>query len=78
LVTDPHVVSRGMLVEVTRTDGVEQPVLVPGNPVKLSQVPDGADGRVPWLGEHTDDVLGHELHLSPAELSSLRSDGVIF
>jgi crotonobetainyl-CoA:carnitine CoA-transferase CaiB-like acyl-CoA transferase len=77
LVTDPHVVARRMLVEVPRTDGIEQPVLVPGNPVKLSRVPDGPDERVPWLGEHTDEVLGDELQLSQAELSSLRAAGVI-
>jgi formyl-CoA transferase len=78
LVIDPHVVARRMLVEVPRTDGIEQPVLVPGNPVKLSRVPDGPDERVPWLGEHTDEVLGDELQLSQAELSSLRGAGVIF
>jgi formyl-CoA transferase len=78
LVIDPHVVARRMLVEVPRTDGIEQPVLVPGNPVKLSRVPDGPDERVPWLGEHTDEVLGEELQLSQAELSSLRAAGIIF
>ncbi|GIT77443.1 MAG: hypothetical protein Ct9H300mP31_19740 [Acidimicrobiaceae bacterium] len=39
------------------------PVLVPGNPVKLSEVPEVPDERVPWLGEHTDRVLADELGL---------------
>ncbi len=33
---DPHLTARNMIVEMERTDGVEQPVLIPGNPVKLS------------------------------------------
>ena len=62
-----------MLVEMPRTDGVEQPVLVPGNPVKLSGVAEGPETRVPWLGEHTDEVLAAELGLSAAELAKLRN-----
>jgi crotonobetainyl-CoA:carnitine CoA-transferase CaiB-like acyl-CoA transferase len=77
LATDPHVASRRMLVEVPRTDGIERPVLVPGNPVKLSRMSDGPDERVPWLGEHTDEVLGEELKLDGNELASLRAAGVI-
>jgi crotonobetainyl-CoA:carnitine CoA-transferase CaiB-like acyl-CoA transferase len=77
VVVDPHVAARSMLVEVPRTDGVEQPVLVPGNPVKLSGVAQGPETRVPWLGEHTDAVLSAELGLTDDELAALRSDGTI-
>ncbi|MFD0690695.1 CaiB/BaiF CoA transferase family protein [Actinomadura fibrosa] len=77
VVADPHVRARGMLVEVPRTDGVEQPVLVPGNPVRMSAAPVPAERRPPWLGEHTDAVLADELGLSAAELKALRGDGVI-
>jgi formyl-CoA transferase len=66
-----------MLVRLERTDGVADPVLVPGNPVKLSDVDEAAEDRVPWLGEHTADVLGDELGLSDAELSELRESGAI-
>jgi formyl-CoA transferase len=66
-----------MLVEVPRTDGVASPVLVPGNPVKLSKVAEGPETRVPWLGEHTDEVLAAELGCGAAELAALRADGVI-
>ncbi len=38
-------------------------MLVPGNPVKLSKVAEGPETRVPWVGEHTDDVLRAELGL---------------
>ena len=67
-----------MLVEHPRTDGVDQPVLVPGLPVKFADVAEGPETRVPWLGEHTDEVLGAELGLGPDELTELReADGVI-
>jgi formyl-CoA transferase len=77
VVADPHVAARTMLVEIPRTDGVEQPVLVPGNPVKMSAVAEHAEHRPPWLGEHTAAVLSAELGLAPAEIEELRSDGVI-
>jgi formyl-CoA transferase len=77
VVADPHVAARDMLVECPRTDGVPQPVLVPGNPVKMSLVAEGPESRVPWLGEHTDEVLAAELGLGPAELAHLRAAGTI-
>ena len=77
IVHDPHVAARHMLVEMPRTDGVEQPILIPGNPIKMSAVTDGPDTRVPWLGEHTDEVLAAELGLTDAELADLRAAGVI-
>jgi crotonobetainyl-CoA:carnitine CoA-transferase CaiB-like acyl-CoA transferase len=77
VVADPHVAARDMLVEMPRTDGVEQPVLIPGNPVRMSDVAIGPDVRAPWLGEHTDAVLADELGLSTAKLEVLRASGVI-
>ena len=77
VVRDPHVAARSMLVEVPRTDGVDEPVLVPGNPVKMTAVAEGPETRVPWLGEHTDEVLAAELGLDADELARLRADGVI-
>jgi formyl-CoA transferase len=76
VIDDAHVEARQMLVEMPRLDGGD-PVLVPGNPVKMGKVADGPDRRVPWLGEHTDEVLGSELGLTDADLDRLRSDGVI-
>ncbi|HWB66763.1 MAG TPA: CaiB/BaiF CoA-transferase family protein [Mycobacteriales bacterium] len=74
---DPHLAARHMMVAMPRTDGVEQPVLVPGNPVKIAGVPEVEDRRVPWLGEHTDEVLRAELGLSETDLAGLRSNAVI-
>jgi formyl-CoA transferase len=77
VVHDAHVEARGMLVRLPRTDGVDEPVLVPGNPVKLSAMQEGPDTRPPWLGEHTDQVLAAELGLDEAELARLRTAGAI-
>jgi crotonobetainyl-CoA:carnitine CoA-transferase CaiB-like acyl-CoA transferase len=74
---DPHLAGRDMLVEMARTDGVDRAVIVPGNPVKLSKVAEGPETRVPWVGEHTDEVLRNELGLGDDELEALASGGVI-
>ena len=75
--SDEHLRARNMLVGIERTDGVAQPVLVPGNPVKLSDVPEQPDQRVPWLGEHTDATLRAELGLDDDDLARLRAAGTI-
>ena len=77
VIADPHVAARNMLVEMPRTDGVDEPVLIPGNPVKLSDMAEGPETRIPWVGEHTDDVLGAELGLDADRLAALRAEGVI-
>ena len=82
VIADEHVAKRNMLVKMDRVDGAliegeEQPVLIPGNPVKLSAVAEGPETRVPWVGEHTAEVLSAELGLSEADLGKLRDDGVI-
>ncbi len=77
VVADPHVAARQMLVGIARTDGVDQPVLVPGNPVKLVGSPQGGDRRIPWLGEHTDEILQTELGLEGDEIAKLRATAVV-
>jgi crotonobetainyl-CoA:carnitine CoA-transferase CaiB-like acyl-CoA transferase len=75
IVEDEHVAVRNMLVEYPRDDGGD-PVLVPGNPVKMSRVQEGPETRMPWLGEHTDEVLSAELGLDADRLAALRAAGV--
>ncbi|MDZ7733285.1 MAG: CoA transferase [Acidimicrobiia bacterium] len=77
LVHDPHVEAHHMLVEMPRTDDVDDPILVPGMPIKMSKVTEGPDTRVPWVGEHTEAVLRAELGLDSHDLSALRDDGVV-
>lgn len=76
VVADPHLAARDMLVEIPNPDGGPD-VLVPGNPVRMSKVAMGPETMVPWLGEHTEDVLGGELGIPADDLAELRKAGVI-
>ena len=66
-----------MLVEMERTDDISDLVLIPGNPVKLSAIAEGPERRIPWVGEHTTEVLRAELDLGDDQLERLRAEGVI-
>jgi crotonobetainyl-CoA:carnitine CoA-transferase CaiB-like acyl-CoA transferase len=77
VVSDPHIAMRRMLVEVPRTDGVEQPVIVAGNPVKMSLLAEGVETEFPYAGEHTDEVLAGSLGLEAAAIAELRAAGVV-
>ncbi|MFM7143380.1 MAG: CaiB/BaiF CoA transferase family protein [Alphaproteobacteria bacterium] len=76
LFQDPHVASHDMLLRVPRPDGGE-PMLVVGNPIKLSGTPERPPRRWPTLGEHTDALLRDELGLRDDDLRTLRGKGVI-
>jgi len=77
VVADAHARAHRMLVEIPRFDGVEQPVLGAGNPVKLSAMADEPNGRIPRLGEDTTSVLGDLLGMDETAIKELRSAGVI-
>jgi crotonobetainyl-CoA:carnitine CoA-transferase CaiB-like acyl-CoA transferase len=77
VLVDPHLQGRNMLVEMERTDGVDQPVVIPGNPVKLSKMAEGPESRIPWVGEHTRAILADELGLDDDAIDVLVADGVI-
>ncbi len=70
VLADPHLDQRNMLVEMERTDGVERPIVIPGNPVKLSKMAEGPESRIPWVGEHTRSVLHDELGLDDVRRST--------
>jgi formyl-CoA transferase len=76
---DPHVQTRNMLIEVPRPDRPDDapPMLVVGNPVKLSRMAEGPVRRFPRLGEHTAEVLRETLGLGDPELAELRRKRVI-
>jgi formyl-CoA transferase len=77
VMVDEHVQAHHMIVSMPRTDGVPDPILGVGNPVKLSKMTEGPETRVPWVGEHTDEVLREELDLTDDELKHLHADGAI-
>ena len=65
---------RGMVVDLEHPDRGRFPML--GNPVRLSDSSTDVR-RAPLLGEHTAEVLGGLLGLSPEELAQLKKDGAI-
>ncbi|RZL91608.1 MAG: CoA transferase [Variovorax sp.] len=71
----PHVAARDMLVKLE--DPVWGTVQVPGNPIKMSGVPDIPVGHPPRLGEHTEDVLARWIGLDTTAVEALRSQGVV-
>jgi formyl-CoA transferase len=73
---DEHVAARDMLIEVPRTDAPD-PMLVVGNPVKLSHAAEGPISGFPGLGQHTAEVLAATLGLDAQQLAALREAGVI-
>jgi len=73
---DPHVQARGVVVELPHKEAPEG-VKVIANPVRLSETPPDYALPPPTLGEHTEEVLGGRLGLSPARLAELREQGVI-
>jgi len=76
VIADPHVQNHHMLIEVSRPDA-SQPLLVAGNPIKMSATPEGPVRRWPMLGEHTAEVLKADLGLSDGEIAALTERRVI-
>ena len=74
LLRDRHLAARGFIEELDLP--VHGTLRVPGFAPRLSRsrVP---VKRPPRLGEHTDELLGAELALDPAQLDALRDAGVI-
>ena len=74
IVVDPQVRARQMLVEMEHPSAGR--ITVTGIPVKCSETPGSIRLPPPRLGEHTDAVLA-DLGVAPAEVSRLRSLGVV-
>jgi crotonobetainyl-CoA:carnitine CoA-transferase CaiB-like acyl-CoA transferase len=74
---DPQVRARGMRIDMPR-DGVEGgTVPMIGNPITFSGTPVDYRDPPPRLGEHTEEVLGTLLEVSPEEIAGLRARGVV-
>lgn len=73
--SDPHVMSRDMIVDV------EHPIMGPmktiGPPTKFSDLDFSVRGPAPWLGQHTAEVL-REAGVGESEIKQLFDDGVLF
>lgn len=73
--SEPQVLARNMVVEVTLPSGKK--VRMPGNPVKLSEDEDMHFSAPPTLGQDTDAVLRDLLHYSDEKRQALREAGAM-
>ena len=73
--SDPQVLHRNMVVELQHPSGGR--TRGPGNPIKLSRTQRETFTAAPTLGQHTDEVLRACLCMESAEITRLRSEGVI-
>ena len=74
VVTDPQMVSRGMVAEVEGPDGAT--VLQPGIAIRLSDTPGKIRSTGAVTGQHTDEVL-RGLGYTDEQIAPLRQDGAI-
>lgn len=73
---DPQSRARRVVWEVPRAGGATHRLLA--NPLQhMSATPARARGAPPRLGEHTAQVLGEQLGLTPADVAALAADGVL-
>ncbi|MAS58273.1 MAG: acyl-CoA transferase [Gammaproteobacteria bacterium] len=73
--SDEQVIHRNMLVEVSHPRGGS--VKMPGNPVKMSESPEGNFSSPPLLGEHTFEVLKSIMGYDTKRIESLVKKQVI-
>jgi formyl-CoA transferase len=74
IAADPHYEARGMLEQVTLTDGSS--LKVPGFVPKLSLTPGQHRRNAPDLGQDTDAIL-KEMGLSSDQIQKLRANGIV-
>ena len=74
---DPHVVSRGMAIEMDHPLSAGGKVALVANPAKLTETPLAYRRAPPTLGQHTDEVLSEMLEMTDIEMIKLRTNGTI-
>lgn len=72
---DPQVAARDMIVEVEHPEAGKFGVV--NTPFKFSRTPYKVEQASPELGEHTHEVLGRLLGMTPEEISKLQDTGAI-
>jgi len=74
IAADPHYLARGMLAEVSMSDG--SLLKVPGMVPKLSRTPGQHRRNAPSLGQDTDAVLS-DLGITADQISEMRKRGIV-
>ncbi|HWQ78586.1 MAG TPA: CoA transferase [Anaerovoracaceae bacterium] len=75
LIQDPHLKSRGMLVEIPHP--VLGNIVYPGNPLKFSETSEFRFDSAPLLGEHTDEILENVLGKSKEDIAELHNAQIV-
>ncbi len=75
VVSDPHLLSRGMIAEVEQV--ISGKVKVVGSPFKMSRTPADPTLSSPFLGEHNQEIYCGVLEYSEEEVAKLADDGII-
>ncbi|MCV6991662.1 CoA transferase [Mycobacterium timonense] len=73
-VTDPHLRAREIIYESVHPQA--GPFVNVGWPAPVEGQPFAIEREAPWLGQHTDEILG-ELGMSAGEVAALRQRGVV-
>ncbi len=74
---DPHILGRGMKIEMDHPLSGTGKVPLLGNPLHMSETPPAYRRPPPTLGQHTDEVLEEMLELDHAARQDLRNEGLI-
>jgi crotonobetainyl-CoA:carnitine CoA-transferase CaiB-like acyl-CoA transferase len=73
---DPHVVSRGLVVEQRLHDGGDATKLI-SNPIRFSRTPIEYGRAPPRLGAHTHEILSRDLSKPDSEVDRLEEQGIV-
>jgi crotonobetainyl-CoA:carnitine CoA-transferase CaiB-like acyl-CoA transferase len=72
---DPQVRHCGLITEIEHPNGEKIPVQ--STPIMLSNTPPTCSGRVPGIGQHTDEVLSEWLRFPEQKIRELRAGNVL-
>jgi crotonobetainyl-CoA:carnitine CoA-transferase CaiB-like acyl-CoA transferase len=75
VIEDPHIKERKAFIERNHPSAGPTTLLAPW--IHMSKTPPSIRADAPALGQHTEEVLNGILGLNPAELSDLRSQGIV-
>ena len=73
--TDPHIISRGMVVEVDDPKGGKVKHI--GVPFKLSDTPGRVRSVAPEIGQHTESIITEMLNYTEEDLARFQEQHVI-
>ena len=71
----PHTVARELVREIDHPTAGKVKVL--GMPFRFSDTPPSIRRAPPTLGQHTDEVLGDEMGMTPERIAELRQQKIV-